>query len=108
MLLSFGVFAQEVHKVDAEHSAFYMIRQPKDSVHQYLGNATHKSVDSCSDIYYVYSSHEGKNIPIQFFYADIYGDGKLRVYKVEFVSRKSRYPTTDLREAFWIEYLKSV
>ena len=106
LLLSFGAFAQNVIKVDAEDCAFYMMRQTKEKVHNYMRGAVHEEVDSLSDIYYIYSQREGKNIPVQFFYSDFRGDGKLRVYKAEFISRKSKYKTADLKTAFWIEYIK--
>lgn len=108
LLLAFGVYAQDTIRVDAESSVAYMMRQTKEKVHEYMRGAIHEEVDSLSDIYYIYSRRENKNIPVQFYYVDFRGDGKLRVWKAEFISRKSKYKTVDLKTAFWIEYIKDV
>lgn len=108
LLVSFGMYAQDTIRVDAEESSIYMMRQTKEQVRNYMKGAVHEKVDSLSDVFYIYSQRDGKNIPVKFFYADFYGDGKPRVYKVEFISRKSKYKTADLRTAFWIEYIKDV
>lgn len=93
-------------KVDAEQACSEMMRRSKEELQSYMRGTKHICVDSIySDIYYIYSRREKKNIPVQFYYME-YPDSVLRVYKVEFVSRKSDYPTSDLRTAFWIEYLK--
>lgn len=94
-------------QIDADGAVSKMLRMTKDEVHKYLNGATRICTDSIySDIYFVYSSREKKNIPIEFFYGK-YFDDEYRVYKVEFVSRKSKYyKPTDLRAAFWIEYIR--
>ena len=106
LFFSFGTYAQKTVKINAEESAAYMMRLPKEKVRDYMRGAVHEEVDSLSDIFYIYSQREGKNIPVQFFYADFKGDGKLRVYRAKFISRKSKYKTADLKTAFWIEYVK--
>lgn len=107
MLLTIvGAYAQDTIRLDADRCIPYMMRKTKTELQQYMKGAVHEEVDSLSDIYYIYSAREQKNIPIQFFYSEIFDDGKLRVWKIEFISRKSKYRTADLRTAFWIEYLK--
>jgi hypothetical protein len=99
-----------VVKLDAEKVCIRLIGTTKDSLALYMKGT--KRVDTgseCSEIYYIYSSRENKNIPVEFFYMEDYRlkDGKLRMWKAEFVSRKSPYyKTSDLKTAFWIEWIR--
>ena len=114
LLATIGAYAQDVVQRDtirlsAEESVSIMMRKTKSELQRYMKGAAHEEVDSLSDIYYIYSPREQQNIPIQFFYSEIWGDGKLRVWKAEFISRKpSKYKTNDLKAAFWIEYIKDI
>ena len=108
LFLAMVLSAQSLERISAEQSCTAMLRKTKQQLFLMMDGADHICTDSIySDIYFVYSEREKRNIPVQFFYAQ-YLDDEYRVYKVEFVSRKSKhYRTSDLRTAFWIEYIRN-
>lgn len=99
-----------VIRLSAESVCSKLIGTTKDSLAMYMKGTQHTDTGSdYSDIYYIYATREGKNIPVQFYYMEHPDrkDGKLRVWKAEFVSRKSKhYKTANLKLAFWIEYIR--
>ena len=107
MAFSLSAFGQERVRLDADEVSSFLLRKTKQEVAEYLKGAEHRTVEySTSDIYYVYSKRENQNIPLEFHYME--QNDTLRVYKVEFVSRKSKYyKPSDLRTAFWLEYIKN-
>lgn len=99
-----------IERLDATDVCRKLIGVTKDSLVMYMKGTQHTDTGSdYSDIFYVYATREEKNIPIQFFYMEHPDkkDGKLRVWKAEFISRKSLYwKTADLKVAFWVEYIR--
>lgn len=109
LLLAMVLSAQSPERISAEQVSTAMLGKTKQQLFLMMDGADHICTDSIySDIFFVYSEREKRNIPIKFFYAQYLDDDEYRVYKVEFVSRKSKhYRTSDLRTAFWIEYIKN-
>lgn len=99
--------SKKIVKLDAEEFAQKAIGIPEDSLSVLLKGAKHvKGKYGMTDIYYIYSKREKKNIPLEFWYRG--DEDKSRVWKVEFISRESHYyKTNDLRTAFWIEYIRN-
>ncbi len=94
-------------RVDAEEFARMAIGIAEDSLSMLLKGAKHeKGKYGITDIYYIYSKREKKNIPLEFWYQG--DEEKSRVWKVEFISRGTDYyKTSDLQTAFWIEWIRN-
>lgn len=109
MAFSLSAFGQERVRLDADEVGSFLMRKTKQEVAEYLKGAEHRTVEySSSDIYYIYSERDKQNIPLKFDYIRYEEGDSLRVYHVEYISRKSKhYKPADLKTAFWLEYLKN-
>lgn len=96
-----------VVKLDAEEFASKALGLSKDSLSVLLQGAKYIEGEyGVTDIYYIYSKEEKKNIPVEFSYIE--KDERLYVWSITFVSRESHYyKPADLRTAFWIEYIRN-